>query len=193
MTAGQDTLASGGGQDLIFGDSLAFDASMLALDAGIASRDVSRVKDAAADAIADMTELGHHHHDWHWWHRDGDDGFQVTGGADLLDGGAGDDVMLGQRGRDTLRGGDGADYLIGGGEGDALDGGPGSDTEKNGHDTSSTLASRLTARLIDWSGTNNRFGAAKGLKFASAWVPGFTLELDDAEGDRAFVITLEPR
>ncbi|MBR0848723.1 calcium-binding protein [Bradyrhizobium diazoefficiens] len=53
-------------------------------------------------------------------------GVGVTGLHLVLDGGAGDDVLIGSAGADTLLGGLGDDVLIGGGGQDVLDGGPGS-------------------------------------------------------------------
>jgi len=47
----------------------------------------------------------------------------------VLDGGAGNDILLGSAGADTLHGGDGDDVLLGGGGIDILDGGPGDDVE----------------------------------------------------------------
>jgi Ca2+-binding RTX toxin-like protein len=53
-------------------------------------------------------------------------GVGVAGLHLVLDGGAGDDVLIGSAGADTLLGGLGDDVLIGGGGPDVLDGGPGS-------------------------------------------------------------------
>jgi Ca2+-binding RTX toxin-like protein len=46
----------------------------------------------------------------------------------VVDGGAGNDVLVGSPGDDTLSGGDGDDVLIGNGGNDVLDGGPGDNT-----------------------------------------------------------------
>ena len=46
----------------------------------------------------------------------------------VLDGGAGNDILLGSAGADTLHGGDSDDVLLGGGGIDILDGGPGDNT-----------------------------------------------------------------
>ena len=49
-------------------------------------------------------------------------------GRDLLDGGAGDDIILGEDDDDTLLGGEGDDFLDGGIDDDSLEGGAGEDT-----------------------------------------------------------------
>jgi len=53
--------------------------------------------------------------------------YKDVGGADYLDGGAGDDILLGMGGNDTLVGGEGADVLAGWEGNDALFGGAGDD------------------------------------------------------------------
>jgi Ca2+-binding RTX toxin-like protein len=70
------------------------------------------------------------------------DGSAMTSGplTMVLDGGAGDDVLLGGPGPDTLLGGDGDDVLIGGGGPDVLDGGAGSNIVINAF-----AADRVTA------------------------------------------------
>lgn len=52
----------------------------------------------------------------------------ISGGNELLIGGAGNDTIFGGEGRDTLQGGDGTDVLRGGRGQDVLTGGAGSDT-----------------------------------------------------------------
>src|SRR5438874_1822528 len=66
-----------------------------------------------------------------------------------MTGGAGDDIMLGLNGRDSLDAGIGDDYLVGGDNKDMLIGGPGNNTVKQGHDTSTTLASKISLDLDD--------------------------------------------
>lgn len=57
----------------------------------------------------------------------GDDVIYVAGGNDQIDGGAGDDVILGSAGHGVLRGGPGNDRLYGGAGDDRLIGGAGHD------------------------------------------------------------------
>ena len=61
-------------------------------------------------------------------------------GADVIDGGAGDDALFGAGGADTINGGIGNDYIDGGSGGDIIHGGDGNDfiysgdgTEENAH------------------------------------------------------------
>ncbi|KTD49410.1 structural toxin protein RtxA [Legionella rubrilucens] len=60
-----------------------------------------------------------------------------TNGADVIEGGAANDLLLGGNGNDTLNGGSGSDLLDGGNGNDLLDGGSGSDIllGGNGNDT----------------------------------------------------------
>jgi len=165
--------------------------------------------DEAWEAVEDLTEIGHHEHHHGWWHHhehhdhdDHDDhdqeDFQVTAGDDTLYGGAGDDVMFGQDGRDRLYGGDGDDYLVGGGDSDTLEGATGKkskdrDTIRSGHDTSSTLANILKARLVIWAGHLDVYGTSQALGSPSPWAPYYDLDLDDEAHDQAFVIRPDPK
>jgi Ca2+-binding RTX toxin-like protein len=191
LEVANDILRGGAGNDTLFGDSQVLMAPALTIASNVSSKDRCRVEHEAGDSLEQMTELGHHDKHCGWWYHPThhDDGYTVTGGNDLLEGGDGNDILLGQTGNDTLKGGNGDDYLVGGGERDSLDGGLGRDTVKSGHDTSSKLASELAPRLIDWAGQYQPFGNAQGLKWPSPWFTNFDLELDDAEHDRAFVIT----
>lgn len=61
---------------------------------------------------------------------DGADLYDASAGIQkgLVDGGAGNDILIGGAGRETFTGGDGADRLVGGLNVDALSGGAGNDT-----------------------------------------------------------------
>jgi serralysin len=62
----------------------------------------------------------------------GDTKFKGTGGADIFDGGFGNDELYGNNGDDTLFGSYGDDQVIGGSGNDMLDGGVGNDVLKGG-------------------------------------------------------------
>jgi Ca2+-binding RTX toxin-like protein len=202
VIVGQDTLAGGNGNDLMFGDSFAVIATNVTVGAGLSPHDHD--VDDAEEALDDLTAIGHHEEHWGWWHHhnggwdrdhgwnhgdwDDEEDFQITSGADAMTGGAGDDVMLGQNGRDNLSGGDGNDYLVGGNDGDTLSGGNGSDTVKSGHDTGSTLASKIQARMVDSTNDLRIFGSSQALVSPSPWFTSFQLDLDDTCDDEAFII-----
>jgi Ca2+-binding RTX toxin-like protein len=106
-----------GGDDvvLIFGDAAG--ASVIGLAA--------QVNVTGAEAALDRL---------HVLAGDGDDVIEASGVALgaiglVLDGGAGNDVIIGGEGDDTLIGGEGDDVLIGGGGNDIFDFGPGDDIE----------------------------------------------------------------
>jgi Ca2+-binding RTX toxin-like protein len=106
-----------GGDDvvLIFGDAAG--ASVIGLAA--------QVNVTGAEAALDRL---------HVLAGDGDDVIEASGVALgaiglVLDGGAGNDIIVGGEGDDTLIGGEGDDVLIGGGGNDIFDFGPGDDIE----------------------------------------------------------------
>ncbi|QGW79910.1 type I secretion C-terminal target domain-containing protein [Pseudomonas alkylphenolica] len=146
---GNDALAGGDGNDILFGDLVSFDgiagngveamqayvAGKLGVNLGdvdgrvlhqyitehVSEFDVSRANDGAD------TLLG----------GDGNDILFGQGGDDYLDGGKGNDILLGGNGSDTLLGEEGNDLLFGGEGKDFLTGGKGDDilTGGSGADT----------------------------------------------------------
>ena len=84
---------------------------------------------------------------------DGDDVIEASGVAAgaiglVLDGGAGDDIIIGGEGDDVLIGGDGDDVLIGGGGNDTFDFGPGDDIEIQGFVAGAGTEDRIDLRGI---------------------------------------------
>jgi len=61
-------------------------------------------------------------------------GADYENGADIINGGAGNDTLLGMAGNDTLNGGDGNDFLSGGADSDVLVGSAGNDSLLGGTD-----------------------------------------------------------
>jgi len=133
LGAGDDHLASGDGDDVIFGDSVHTDAladanpSLTTADGagwevfeklGWTEQQITDYIKANHSTLA--TESGR------------------TGGNDTIDGGAGNDIIYGQEGNDVINGGEGNDLLSGGTGNNILNGGLGADTfviSKGGHDT----------------------------------------------------------
>ena len=114
---GGDVVTAGAGNDLIFGDH--------GLD-GRHRRHRSRPAAAEPSPPFDATQP------FAWTSID--TGIGDGGGADLLRGNAGDDIVIGGQGADRITGGDGDDDLIGGHNvaggtdaGDVIDGGAGND------------------------------------------------------------------
>jgi Ca2+-binding RTX toxin-like protein len=70
----------------------------------------------------------------------------------VLEGGAGDDILIGSAGDDFLFGGEGNDVLIGGGGNDTIDGGAGDDVE-----IQDFVAGAMTDDRIDVSGRGFSF------------------------------------
>ncbi len=84
---------------------------------------------------------------------DGDDVIEASGvpaGAIglVLEGGAGDDVIIGGEGDDVLTGGEGDDVLIGGGGNDIFDFGPGDDIEIQGFMAGAGTEDRIDLRGV---------------------------------------------
>ncbi|WP_414925054.1 tandem-95 repeat protein, partial [Pseudomonas sp. IT-P291] len=137
---GQDTVNSGDGNDIIFGDLVSFNSvtgegyaslqAFVGLQTGVETNlvtpsnvhqyitehysvfDVSGAQDGADTLLGNA----------------GNDIIFGQGGDDKLYGGAGNDILLGGTGNDLLDGGDGNDILLGAKGNDTLTGGSGGDT-----------------------------------------------------------------
>jgi len=142
---------------VIFGDSVALVTSTVSRGEGLGWKDFRKAQGDAEDALEAIISLTdwlaprggeHHRHQHHGKHAHFDNGDHISGGE-------GDDILFGQDGNDTLRGDAGSDWLIGGNGKDRLDGGPGRDKSTSGNENSSSLRSKVGARMIDWS---NAFG-----------------------------------
>jgi surface adhesion protein len=122
IAAGADTLSGGAGDDIIFGDTISLTGNshegVEALRAYVTDlTQATSVTDSAlhqyiTEHVADIAKLTS----------------TTSGGADLLSGGDGNDIIFGQGGDDTLNGGAGNDILLGGMGNDTLTGGAGADT-----------------------------------------------------------------
>ncbi|MBQ0133277.1 MAG: type I secretion C-terminal target domain-containing protein, partial [Comamonas sp.] len=136
LAVGDDTVIGGDGNDILFGDAINTDGTVLPwseiaggrpsyLPAGsgiLALKHFLEAKNghAATDAeLYDYIKLNHEKFNL---------AADTRGGKDNLQGGAGDDVLYGQGGNDTLDGGTGNDTLYGGTGNDSLMGGKGNDT-----------------------------------------------------------------
>jgi Ca2+-binding RTX toxin-like protein len=151
LKTASDVINGGAGNDLVFGDSVAFEDSTVIKGSGVSSYYFSKVDDHAEDAIDRFIERSdgadywleldddhdhdhddddddhdHDHHHDHHHHHHHDHG---PDSADIISGGDGDDVLFGLEGDDKLYGNNGNDYLNGGDGHDHTDGGPGSDKE----------------------------------------------------------------
>src|SRR5438105_15502276 len=89
----------------------------------------------------------------------------ASGDNDGINGGAGDDVLFGQAGNDRLTGGAGTDIMIGGSGSDTITDGQKGEISHEGDDNTTAVRTALTARLINWTATFNKFGSTPGLKF----------------------------
>jgi Mg-chelatase subunit ChlD len=137
---GKDTVNSGDGNDIIFGDLVSFNSvtgegyaslqAFVGLQTGVETNQVTssnvhqyitehyNVFDVSGAQDGADTLLGNA----------GNDIIFGQGGDDKLYGGAGNDILLGGTGNDLLDGGDGNDLLLGGKGNDILTGGSGGDT-----------------------------------------------------------------
>jgi T1SS-143 domain-containing protein len=122
-SVGDDVIAGGAGDDILFGDALNTD--VLAADYGIVVDDGSSwgafAKLEAGESTvnsgwdrADTIEYIENHGEELAEESLNNTGTGRSGGDDVLDGGAGDDVIFGQEGNDTITGGAGNDTIYGG-------------------------------------------------------------------------------
>jgi Ca2+-binding RTX toxin-like protein len=165
---GNDILDGGAGNDVVFGDTAAFTAAVLAVDPAISKCAFKSARDAAEDILEDLVEMGLGYGGaGSWFHLGSCDGGlylsrsgsdcchnccgKAPTGNDTIQGGEGDDLLFGQGGDDALLGGAGSDWLIGGDGHDWLDGGPDCDKISQGWDCSRDLRDRVLARLLMWT------------------------------------------
>ena len=114
---GSDVVKGGNGDDILFGDTLNTDAlqwsGRAAYPAGSGLAALKAYLKSEVTAGVDPTD-----EQIYAYLRENHAQFNVSGdlrgGHDILDGGAGNDILYGQGGRDTLRGGAGDDILYGG-------------------------------------------------------------------------------
>ena len=121
VAVGDDTVSAGGGHDIVFGDAINTDALPWGLDGNpakpgdladgsglLALQKFLELKQGAPASTAQLYDYLKAQHASFNVAGDG------RGGDDLLDGGAGNDILYGQGGNDTLIGGRGNDLLYGG-------------------------------------------------------------------------------
>jgi hypothetical protein len=87
----------GSGDDLLFGDSVAFSGVTIVRAPGVGRHEFHAARHEVAEALAQPVAFDDADHD--------------RGGNDTIDGGAGDDWLIGQGGRDRLSGGPGRDHV----------------------------------------------------------------------------------
>jgi Ca2+-binding RTX toxin-like protein len=136
---GSDHIEAGDGDDIIFGDTLNTDGSVLDWDS-VGGRPSDLADGSGVQALRTFLSLrdGREPSDQELYdyikthHADFDVAGDTRGGADTLLGGGGDDILYGQGGDDQLYGGTGDDRLLGGEGDDVLAGGAGDDTLTGG-------------------------------------------------------------
>ncbi|OED96493.1 VWA domain-containing protein, partial [Vibrio breoganii] len=152
LDPGSDTISSGDGVDILFGDTVSF--------AGIESQGVSAIQQYVAEQTAAFqTDVeAKDMFDYISANIEEFDQSLDSHKDDTLDGGSGNDILFGQGGNDILTGGSGDDLLLGGSGDDTLIGGMGEDimTGGLGADTFEWAPSDLrvfneTDTIIDFS------------------------------------------
>ncbi|WP_037428834.1 VCBS domain-containing protein [Shewanella colwelliana] len=122
LLQGDDTVNSGDGNDIIFGDIVAFDGiegqGYAALQKFVAQQTGENPADVSIQDVHEYVSANPSLFDTS----------RSDDGNDILAGNRGDDILFGQGGNDELHGGSGDDLLIGGSGLDHLIGGSGSDT-----------------------------------------------------------------
>jgi len=152
---GNDVIAGGEGDDLIWGDDLVLLTHAVAPGADIGKKDFHRARHDVEDGLAALAGLTDAAAFWLAPHFHG---HVQAGYGDDISGGGGDDIVFGQAGNDILRGDAGADWLVGGTGKDGLDGGAGKDRLRRGNDESRHLHDAVAARMVDWSATFDGYG-----------------------------------
>ncbi|WP_143935868.1 immunoglobulin-like domain-containing protein, partial [Pseudomonas putida] len=118
---GADTIDSGNGNDIIFGDLITLNG---VVSEGYQALQTYVAQKSGVEVGAVTTSNVHQYITEHYTE------FDISGakdGNDILSGGNGNDILFGQGGSDTLNGGKGNDILLGGTGNDTLIGGQGDD------------------------------------------------------------------
>uniref|UniRef100_UPI00260EFB52 Ig-like domain-containing protein n=1 Tax=uncultured Shewanella sp. TaxID=173975 RepID=UPI00260EFB52 len=147
LIQGDDTVSSGEGNDIIFGDLVSFDG----IDGQGYSALQALVAHETSQQVANVTVQDVHEFISSNTHLFGES--NANDGADSLEGGEGNDILFGQGGNDELIGGLGADTLIGGLGDDELTGNEGADTfvwDRNSIDSSDPSSSN-TDHITDFN------------------------------------------
>ncbi|WP_188842684.1 type I secretion C-terminal target domain-containing protein, partial [Shewanella aestuarii] len=121
LIQGYDSVNSGAGDDIIFGDLVQFDGiegqGYAALQKFVAQQTGENAADVSTQDVHEFVTANTSLFDTS----------RVNDGDDILAGNKGDDILFGQGGNDELHGGSGNDILIGGTGNDSLDGGSDND------------------------------------------------------------------
>ncbi|WP_348814412.1 Ig-like domain-containing protein [Halomonas sp. H10-59] len=143
---GDDVLAGGAGDDVIFGDEINPAGVGGESGSGFAGLVDYLTTQNGAEPTKDETAA---------FIRDNVDalasGSRSDGGDDQLSGGAGDDILIGGGGNDVLLGGSDSDLLIGGGDNDQLTGGAGADVFAWGLDDAGSSATPARDTVTDFT------------------------------------------
>ncbi|MEZ9822501.1 type I secretion C-terminal target domain-containing protein, partial [Shewanella sp. 10N.286.45.A1] len=141
LLQGDDTVNSGDGNDIIFGDLVKFDGidgqGYAALQKFVALQTGENLGEVSVQDVHEYISANASAFDVSRSQNDGDDVIAGNRGDDLLFGQGGEDELRGGSGNDSLYGGEGNDELIGGSGNDTLIGGLGDDimTGNAGADT----------------------------------------------------------
>ncbi|MBS8267356.1 tandem-95 repeat protein [Halomonas litopenaei] len=143
---GDDVLAGGAGDDVIFGDEINPAGVGGESGSGFVGLVDYLTTQNGAEPTRDETAA---------FIRDNVDalasGSRSDGGDDQLSGGAGDDILIGGGGNDLLLGGSDSDLLIGGGDNDQLTGGSGADVFAWGLDDAGSSATPARDTVTDFT------------------------------------------
>ena len=164
---GNDIINGGAGNDIIFGDTLNTDGSVLNWSSvggrpsdllqgsGLKALQVFlEMRDGHAPSSGDLYEyIKDHHADFNL----ADD---PRGGNDTIHGGTGNDIIYGQGGNDTLYGDDGDDIIYGGAGDDKLYGGDGNDVLHGGSGNDTLEGGAGNDLLIGGKGDDILIGGA---------------------------------
>ncbi|WP_316250553.1 immunoglobulin-like domain-containing protein [Pseudomonas fluorescens] len=178
---GNDALAGGDGNDILFGDLVSFD--------GIAGNGVEAMQAYVAGKLGvNLGDVdGRVLHQYITEHVSEFDVSRANDGADTLLGGDGNDILFGQGGDDYLDGGKGNDILLGGSGKDTLIGGAGNDILLGGAGNDTLLGDEGNDILIGGKGDDVLTGGSGADTFV--WKAGDTgkdiiKDFKPAEGDR---------
>ncbi|MEZ9950565.1 tandem-95 repeat protein [Vibrio breoganii] len=164
LDPGEDSIESGKGQDILFGDSVIFTEGDVQGVPAIQEYIASKLAEDSGSDVPVSSVSTKDMFDYISTHSDEFDQSTDSHKDDILDGGSDDDILFGQGGNDILTGGSGDDLLLGGSGDDILIGGMGEDIMTGGTGADTFVWSQSDLRVFNETDTIIDFSIEDGDK-----------------------------
>ncbi|MEZ9591820.1 tandem-95 repeat protein [Vibrio breoganii] len=164
LNPGEDSIESGKGRDILFGDSVIFEDNGVQGVPAIQEYIAAQLEEATGSDVPVSSVSTKDMFDYISTHSSEFDQSNDLHKDDVLDGGSDDDILFGQGGNDILTGGSGDDLLLGGSGDDTLFGGMGEDIMTGGEGADTFVWTQSDLRVFNETDTIIDFSIANGDK-----------------------------